>query len=74
MAQPPRKKPVATPDGEYATPPPDADTGNQSKVSEVQDPAITGDAGKGGRREADEAGVDEAGQISKDRGAVDLLH
>lgn len=74
MAQNPRKKPVATPDGEHATPPPDADTRNQSKVSEVQDPAISGDAGKGRRQEADEASVDEAGQVRKDRGSVDLLH
>ena len=47
----------------------------KSKVMEVQDPLIAGDAGKAGKRvETGEANVDEAGQIRPNKGEVDLLH
>jgi hypothetical protein len=41
----------------------------------VQDPLIAGDAGKPGKRaETDEANVDEAGEMRRKKGEVDLLH
>jgi len=44
-------------------------------VSEVQDPDISGDAGKPENgRVADETTVDEAGQIRRKDAPVDLLH
>ena len=40
----------------------------------MQDPLIAGDAGKAGKRlETDEATVDEAGQIRRKSGEVDLF-
>lgn len=78
MTDRPRKekeKPeTPAPDGEPKQPPTDRDSTNKSKVSEVQDPLISGDAGKGGRTETNEANVDEAGQVSRKKGDVDLLH
>jgi hypothetical protein len=63
------------PDGEPKEPPKDRDSTAKSKVTEVQDPLISGDAGKTGARvETDEASVDEAGQVRRRRGDVDLLH
>ena len=51
------------------------DRRGKSKVAEVQDPLIAGDAGKPGRRvETNEANVDEAGQLRRKKGEVDLLH
>jgi hypothetical protein len=74
MARKPRPTPTA-PDGEPKVPPADPDASPKSTVSEVQDPLISGDAGKKeGDRNADEAAVDEAGQIRKKNGPVDLLH
>jgi hypothetical protein len=68
------KKPAA-PDGEPKQPPSDPDSTAKSKVSEVQDPLIAGDAGKPGTRvETNEASVDEAGQLRRKKGEVDLLH
>jgi hypothetical protein len=47
----------------------------KSRVTEVEDPVIAGDAAKGGkRRETNEANVDEAGQIRRRDNDVDLLH
>ena len=48
----------------------------KSKVSRVEDPLISGDAGKPEEkgRNADEAAVDEAGQLAKKKPDVDLLH
>lgn len=69
-----KPKPAATPDGEHASKPADKDTAGKSKLSEVQDPTISGDAGKGGHREANEPSVDEAGQITREPAPVDLLH
>jgi hypothetical protein len=76
MTDRPRKERPETPapDGEPKQPPTDPDSTNKSKVSEVQDPLISGDAGKpGGRTGTDEATVDEAGQVRK-QGEFDLLH
>jgi hypothetical protein len=68
------KKPATPPDGEPKPPSRDRDSTAKSKVSEVQDPLIAGDAGKRGRADADEANVDEAGQVRHKKGEVDLLH
>lgn len=63
------------PDGAPKAPPKDRDSTRKSKVSEVQDPLIAGDAGKPGARvETNEAKVDEAGQVRRKKGEVDLLH
>ena len=63
------------PDGEPKRPPRDRESTSKSKVSEVQDPLIAGDAGKAGKRqETSEANVDAAGQIRRKSGDVDLLH
>jgi hypothetical protein len=63
------------PDGEPRQPSRDRDSTAKSKVSEVQDPLIAGDAGKpGGRVETNEASVDEAGQLRRKKRGVDLLH
>ena len=59
------------PDGEPKAPPKDRDS-TRSKVSEVQDPLIAGDAGK--RLGPGEVNVDEAGQLRRRKGEVDLLH
>lgn len=76
MTDRPRKDGPDTPapDGEPRPRPSDPDSTRKSKVSEVQDPLISGDAGKGGRTEADEAKVDEAGQVRRKKGEVDMLH
>lgn len=76
MAGRPKKPaPVPAPDGEPRQPAKDRDSTAKSKVSEVQDPLISGDAGKQGKRiETDEAQVDEAGQIRRRNVGVDLLH
>ena len=66
------KKPA--PDGEPKQPPEDRDGTAKSKVSEVQDPLISGDAAKTKRTETGEASVDDAGQIRRKKGEVDLLH
>ncbi len=68
------KKPPATPDG--APKPRSSGRSRKSKVSEVQDPLIAGDAGKNAKTvEAGELLVDEAGQVRrKNNNEVDLLH
>jgi hypothetical protein len=68
-------RPKATPDGEPKPPARDRDSTAKSKVTEVQDPLIAGDAGKAGKRvETDEVKVDEAGELRHQKGEVDLLH
>jgi hypothetical protein len=63
------------PDGEPREPGKDRDSTTKSKVSEVQDPLISSDVGKAGKRqETDEANVDEAGEVRRKKGKVDLLH
>jgi len=74
MARKPKPRP-AFPDGEPRLPRSDRDGSGRSTVSEVQDPDISGDAGKReSGRVADETTVDEAGQIRKKDAPVDLLH
>jgi hypothetical protein len=69
-----RPKPTP-PDGEPKQPDKDRDGTAKSKVTEVQDPLIAGDAGKAGKRlETGDANVDEAGQIRRKNSEVDLLH
>jgi hypothetical protein len=69
-----RPKP-SPPDGEPKLPSRDRDSTAKSKVSEVQDPLISGDAGKDGARvDTDEATIDGAGQVRRKKGDVDLLH
>ena len=67
MTDRPRKDTPNTPapDGEPKQPPRGPDSTRKSQVSEVQDPLISGDAGKGGRTETNEANVVEAGQVSR---------
>jgi hypothetical protein len=65
-------RPKATPDGE---PRQSAKGRDRTAKSKVQDPLIAGDAGKAGKRvETDEANVDEAGEVRRKKGEVDLLH
>lgn len=69
-----RPKPTP-PDGEPKPRTKRRDGTAKSKVGEVQDPLIAGDAGKpGGRVETNEAKVDEAGQLRRGKRNVDLLH
>jgi hypothetical protein len=75
MIDRPRKPAPSAPDGEPKQPQKDRDSTSKSKVSEVQDPLISGDARKQGKgTETGEAAVDEAGQIRRKKGEVDLLH
>jgi hypothetical protein len=76
MTDRPRKEAPDTPapDGEPRAPSRDRDSTRKSKVSEVQDPLISGDAGKNSRAETNEANVDEAGQVRRRKSDVDLLH
>ena len=68
-------RPKTTPDGEPKKQAKDRDGTSKSKITEVQDPLIAGDAGKkGNRTETAEASVDEAGQIRRKASEVDLLH
>jgi len=70
-----KKSDTPAPDGEPKRPLEDSDSTRKSKVTEVQDPLISGDAGKpGARTGTDEASVDEAGQVRRKKGDVDLLH
>ncbi len=68
------KKPQAAPDG--VPKPRSSGRSHKSKVSEVQDPLIAGDAGKNAKTvEAGEVVVDEAGQVRrKNNDQIDLLH
>jgi hypothetical protein len=73
MDRKPKPRP-ASPDGQPQLPSGDRDSTGKSTVSEVQDPAISGDAKRESGRSADETTVDEAGQIRKKDPPVDLLH
>ena len=72
------KKPKPGPAAPDSDPKPrvERDETVKSKVSQVEDPLISGDAAsqeeKG--RNADEVAVDEAGQLRKKPAPVDLLH
>ena len=69
-----RPKPTP-PDGQPKQSAKDRDGTAKSKVTEVQDPLIAGDAGKSRKPiETDEANVDEAGEVRRKKGEVDLLH
>ncbi len=73
----PRKRLVPGPDGQSEGEPAGGDTA-KSKVPEVQDPVIAGDAGNEAGNEkttvTGEVAVDEAGQLKSRRRDVDLLH
>jgi hypothetical protein len=70
-----RRPKTPAPDGEPKQPSRDRDSTVKSKVTDVQDPLIAGNAGRAGKcMETDEANVDEAGHIRRKRGEVDLLH
>ena len=61
------------PDGKPRPSAPDKDSTSKSRVSEVQDPLISGDGGK----EVVETGdvvVDKAGQVRRKDKDIDLLH
>ena len=74
MPKKPKPGPAA-PDGD-PKPRAERDGTEKSKVSRVEDPLISGDAAKEEEkgRNADEALVDEAGQLRKKPAPVDLLH
>lgn len=72
MHNAPRK--TATPDGAPRRREKNSEQTATSIVSDVQDPLISGDAGKRGRRNSGEAAVDAAGQIRRRDNDVDLLH
>ena len=70
-----RPKKPTPPDGEPKQPAKDRDGTTKSKVAEVQYPLIAGDVGKVDTRvNTGEAKVDEAGQLRRKKGEVDLLH
>lgn len=68
------RKPRQAPDGAPKPAPPDRDATNRSRVGEVQDPMISGDAGAPASRNSNEPRVDEAGQIEERPAPPDLLH
>ena len=67
------KKPVPSPDGRPRPAAPDKDGTSKSRMSEVQDPLISGDAGKDVVETSDVI-VDKAGQVRRKNQDVDLLH
>lgn len=69
-----KKNPTTPPDGQPRPERSDRDSTSRSRVSEVQDPAVSGDAGGGQRGQADEPQVDEAGNVRKPTERIDLLH
>ena len=69
----PTKAPKA-PDISPKTSPQNREASVKSRISQVDDPLISGDTGKRERGNTDEAAVDEAGQIRKKQPPVDLLH
>ena len=74
MADIPRKKLPTPPDGAPAKRRDDRDSTSRSRVSEVQDPEISGDVEPGPRSNSVEPAVDKAGQIIRERNSVDELH
>jgi C4-type Zn-finger protein len=71
---PPRKKQPPPPDGEPVKRRDDRDSTTRSRVSEVQDPEISGDVEPGPRSNSVEPAVDKAGQIIRRKDQVDELH
>lgn len=67
------KKPVPAPDGKPKPAAPDSDSTSKSRVSEIQDPLISGDAGEDAVETGDVV-VDKAGQVRRKDKDVDLLH
>lgn len=67
------KKPGPSPDGKPRPAAPDKDSMSKSRMSEVQDPLISGDAGKDVVETGDVV-VDKAGQVRRKDQDVDLLH
>jgi hypothetical protein len=74
MTDAPRKKPPSPPDGEPAKRREDRDSTTRSRVSEAQDPEISGDVEPGPRSNSVEPTVDKAGQIVREKNPVDELH
>jgi len=74
MADRPRKKLPTPPDGEPVKPRDDRDSTTRSRVSEVQDPEISGDVEPGQRSNSVEPIVDKAGQIISQKEPIDELH
>jgi hypothetical protein len=74
MTDAPRKKPPTPPDGAPAKRRDDRDSTTRSRVSEVQDPEISGDVEPGPRSNSVEPAVDKAGQIVRQKDPVDELH
>ena len=69
------KRTPAAPDGGPKTSSQGRGASSKSRISQVDDPLISGDAGgREGAKNTDEAAVDEAGQIRKKQSPVDLLH
>jgi hypothetical protein len=68
-----RRMPRQAPDGQPAPRTRDTEATAKSRVSEVQDPKIAGDAGA---KAVDAGGVavDEAGQVRPKKENLDLLH
>lgn len=71
-----KKRPTPTaPDGAPSPQPDDRDATGKSKVSEVDDPMISGDSGKSRARDGGgDAEVSEAGQVARKPDGVDLLN
>jgi len=68
-------RPKVAPDGELKLPAKDRDGTSKSKITDVQDPLIAGDAGKAGkRRETSEPNIGEACEVRRKKDEVDLLH
>jgi hypothetical protein len=74
MADAPRKKLPTPPNGEPVKPRDDRDSTTRSRVSEVQDPEISGDVEPSPRSNSVEPAVDKAGQIIRQKTPIDELH
>ena len=69
------KKPVEPPDGLPKARRTRGRATNRSRVTEVQDPLVSGDERKPAKRlDTADASVDEAGQVRRREDDVDLLH
>lgn len=69
-----RRKPRQAPDGQPAPRTRDTESTTKSRVSEVQDPLIAGDARGKAAVDAGDVSVDEAGQVRPKKQNLDLLH
>lgn len=67
------QKPKQAPDGEPAPRTRDTESTTRSRVSEVQDPVIAGDAGAK-TVDAGDVRVDDAGHVRPKKENLDLLH